>query len=98
MVSSIIIVLGIAYLARVRAFLISFNPASDPIDQYKICKNCVHYYNNDESHTCKQFGTIDVVSGKIQYYACSVTRSEELLCGSAAKFFVRQIPFNSTSS
>lgn len=79
-----------------KSFLINFNPASESIDKYKICKNCIHIIDKDNQ--CRQFGTVDVVSGRVNHFACSVVRSEELLCGPVAKFYTRQIPFNATSN
>lgn len=88
----------IASFLTVEAFLINFNPTTESLDSYKLCKNCAHIIEDDETRTrqCRQFGSIDVVSGTVSYYACSVARSEELLCGQKARFFNRYIPFNET--
>lgn len=88
-------VLFLIGLPITKAFLINFNPSSESLDKYKLCKNCIHI---KEDNHCQQFGTIDVVSGNVHYFSCSVVRSEEMLCGSTAKFYHRYIPFNETTT
>lgn len=77
-----------------------FSPSTPPIHTHRLCINCVHaLLRNDSSILCRQFGSIDVVTGVVRYHACSVLRSDgdDGPCGLDAKYFVRRIPFNGSS-
>jgi len=58
---------------------------------FPVCKKCIYYQNNilNEPHNnkCTQFGTKDVISGKISYTYAEFCRNDEHRCGQEGKQF-----------
>ena len=65
-----------------------------------ICRNCIHYKPNDFSdfisplNKCENFGTKDIISGKITYDFADLCRDDESRCGKEGKNFKEEKNIN----
>jgi hypothetical protein len=50
-----------------------FSPAR-PLEAPKLCKKCVFYRPAPDGATCKLYGSIDLVDGKVAYFPAVAAR------------------------
>lgn len=70
--------------------LLPFTPYNDYYS-YPLCQNCHNCITNELK--CKLFGNINIISGDINYYSCSVVRKNSTMCGINGNFYTRYKPF-----